>query len=1205
MRLFIRSIFLTGGMILMCFGTTLQAQQRQTLFEQINLEEVVTSSSVLSMICDPQGFMWFGTYEGLVRYNGYDLWHIQSSPTDTFCISSDRVFKVMADKAGDIWIASWEGVDRFSHINGRVYRYDMIQPGNSKPTRNFSQALYQDHEGRIWAGTRLGVTRLNPKNQLFEYIVPVDEKGEKYSKGTNYDFYENSKGELMIANQMGVSTFSKDLKHFRHQFVNPLDSDEYAHRRVYVLFNDSKKRLWAVTGGGLYQYDEKNDRYMLAPIPDKELIHAALFCMVEDADGALWLGYQENGLARWNPETGALERFQRSEYNRQSLISNNINSLCFDHNGNLWVGSGNGLQKFNPAANQFQFYQIGPEKRTNEELNSIDKVYRDRRGGIWMGTMQGTYFASKLGAPAQLLSNFPNEYFVEGYQEDLSGRMWFGVSSIPGRGAGGGLLRRDSPQSKVVKLQYDGMSDVITVYDFQPDQKDSSSFWLSDGEGLCHLKKSTLDTFWYYPSSNPLIRSDAVRKICQAESGMIYLGSDNGLVRFNRKTAGFDIFTNHPSDTNSLVGNYVRKVIEGKPGILWIATNSGLSRMDEKTGAFRNFTIGKGLAGGNIVFDLVRDLKGRVWFMTNGHISCFDESTQSFRHYSNADGFNTNFSRLSAFCDDAGNLYFGGQNGLVVFHPDSLKTIKTIPRVVLSGLRVLDKPYNTGVLTENVKKIVLKYSENIISFEFAALEMIYNGRNQFAYRLKDFDPDWVYNGTERKATYTNLDPGHYVFQVKTTNFSGQWSEQPALSIEVVIMPPYWKTGWFKLLLGLIIGVIAYLLYRNAQHQRALRQQKEIAEQATRYKSQFLANMSHEVRTPMNAILGLSRLLLGTPLEGKQRQFAEVIQQSSENLVVIINDILDHSKIESGKITFVKRPFNLELLFNQIREMLKYRAQEKGLRFELDIAPDTPIYLEGDSTRLYQILMNLAGNALKFTESGGVAVDVRCLQKTAAEVSLQFEVRDTGIGIAPDQIDRIFDSFEQGDADIFNRFGGTGLGLTITRQLIEQQGGKIEVESELGKGSVFRFFLRFAPSTEMKEIEATAQEIVYPAGLRVLVVDDTYFNQLLAVELIRSKIPDAHIELADNGLIALEKIRHQPYDLVLMDVKMPVMGGFEAARAIRKMEPPLNGLPIIALTANAVPDELKACTQAGMNAVITKPIDSRQLFETIIQLMDNC
>ncbi len=401
--------------------------------------------------------------------------------------------------------------------------------------------------------------------------------------------------------------------------------------------------------------------------------------------------------------------------------------------------------------------------------------------------------------------------------------------------------------------------------------------------------------------------------------------------------------------------------------------------------------------------------------------------------------------------------------------------------------------------------------------------------------------------------------------------------------------------------------------RATEELEITKRQKELAEleklraeQSEKFKQQFLANMSHEIRTPMNSVIGLTNLLIKTPMEDQQKKYLNVIKKSSENLLVIINDILDLSKIEAGKMDFEKISFSLEDAVETAYHTLLFKAEDKKLGFHINIDPGTTKTLIGDPTRLNQILINIAGNAIKFTESGSVTIDIKEESRNDKIRTIRFSIIDTGIGIAEENIGKIFESFSQASSDTTRKFGGTGLGLTISRQLVELQGGKIEVTSELGKGTTFSFAIPYEAGNE-NEIgkRDNVESDVNPEllrGIRILLVEDNPFNQMVATDTLNDLISDLKIDVADNGKIGVDKAALNEYDLVLMDIQMPEMDGFAATRAIRSLNTPKNELKIMAMTANVTPEEIAKCFECGMNEYISKPFVTQDLVNKIGKLV---
>ncbi|HNP47758.1 MAG TPA: ATP-binding protein [Bacteroidia bacterium] len=370
----------------------------------------------------------------------------------------------------------------------------------------------------------------------------------------------------------------------------------------------------------------------------------------------------------------------------------------------------------------------------------------------------------------------------------------------------------------------------------------------------------------------------------------------------------------------------------------------------------------------------------------------------------------------------------------------------------------------------------------------------------------------------------------------------------------------------------------------------------------KFRQQFLANMSHEIRTPMNAIVGLTNLLIKSPLNEQQEKYLQVIKKSGANLLVIINDILDLAKIESGKMELESVPFPFVAAIHNIHTILGLKAEEKGIRMEEFIGEGVPEYVVGDETRITQVIMNLAGNAIKFTEKGAVTISVIAENKTATEVQIRVGIRDTGIGIPADKIDKIFESFGQASSDTTRKFGGTGLGLTISKQLVEMHGGDLKVQSEPGKGSEFYFSIRYKIAEKPKEDNIDALATSHNlSDVKILLVEDNEFNQMVAVDTLNDIFPEVKVIVAVDGQDALNKMNEDDYSFVFMDIQMPGMDGYETTRQIRKLANPVkNSIRICAMTANVTREEIDECIASGMNDYMMKPFSTETLREKVLR-----
>jgi signal transduction histidine kinase/ActR/RegA family two-component response regulator len=520
------------------------------------------------------------------------------------------------------------------------------------------------------------------------------------------------------------------------------------------------------------------------------------------------------------------------------------------------------------------------------------------------------------------------------------------------------------------------------------------------------------------------------------------------------------------------------------------------------------------------------------------------------------------------------------------------------------------KKYGDAIQTINAEQVAEKTYNKEVSDNYEILSKAYEGLGDYKnalkhYRLHVQAEDTLANWrNSSEATRLELEYQFAQQQLQSElDFQAQMDKQKSTRNWILFL------GISALLLAL--GLYSRLRFTSKtkkllqQKNEIIEAEKEKAQASEKAKHQFLANMSHEIRTPMNAIKGMTDILIRRNPNEDQKEYLDGIKQSSDSLLVIINDILDISKIEAGKVELEQETFSVHELVNDVHTIMQFKAEEKGLRLLKDI-PSEELYVQGDSTRLRQIFINLIGNAIKFTEKGLVTTSLKA-EKAGEKLNLHFTVSDTGIGIEESNIDKIFESFEQAYSDTTRKFGGTGLGLSISKKLVELHGGKIWVESKKGKGSQFHFIIPYAKAATKAEIVQTeeAQSNLSDAlkGIRILLVEDNAFNIVVAQEELEDAIEGVYLEVAENGLIAVEKMKSSAFDIILMDIQMPVMNGFEATKAIRSFENEKCDIPIIAMTANVLKEEVDLCYQAGMNDFIGKPFDTNELMHKIINLVN--
>jgi signal transduction histidine kinase/ligand-binding sensor domain-containing protein/AraC-like DNA-binding protein len=1129
------------------------------------------------------------------------------------------VKNILQDRTGYLWFATWSGLYKYDGYN--IVSYKHYFDDSTSLFDNNLNVLYEDNTGILWIGSRVGLERFDPKLETFTHFTPNPSRTGDGRSNQIWAICEDRHGVLWVGSDNGLYKFDRSTDEFTALHHDSTDPGSIAHNTVYAIYEDKQGLLWFGTRAGVDTLDYQAGGFR----------HSApgylVQSFVEDGAGILWLGAWE-ALLEYNPKQGTFSK-HRLNPNRPAdyIIHISLDVVT----GSLWIGTHFGLFSF--------------DRRTTIPLSySIDwtpAVHSERSGTLWVGTTTGI---RKLNRVMQPFTYYHTKDLVVAVKRGKEGIVWPFTPGLQWKqfdyyreqflsispagdhllfvyNSGADLLFRSKNKTAYLvdslnTIQSWGYISDEFLNSVTASWKGSKGYWTGTQFGVLLLNNLKTN------SSTPIGNCGAsIDYIFEDSDNLLWIATSTGKVYCYRQEGDSSVaLISAIKNPVSLHGRTVNEITEDTRGRILFATTGGLEIYDRTTDTISHFAEKAGLPSDDIR-GIVEDNHGFLWINTPNGIAKFDPDTKQLKNYDASYGLRyTADIMLGKGCKTSnGGIFFPSAKGFTRFHPDSVKDNPFIPPIVITAFKKFDKPSPFS------SEMHLPYDENFLSFEFAALSYISPERNQYAYMMEGLDKDWVYCGTRRYASYPGLDPGEYVFRVKGSNNDGVWNEA-GTSISLVIFPPWWRTTWAYLLYAAILLSMVYLTWkmqvkriRMAHEFEMSRFEAEKLHEVDAMKSRFFADISHEFRTPLTLILGPVKHIIGLMEDPIIRNDLRVVHRNASRLLGLVNQLLDISRLESGTMKLQTEDQNIIPLLKGLVLSFASYAERKRIALTFSSTADA-ISAYVDRDKVEKIITNILSNAFKFTPEGGRIEVAITRDKACANIT----IRDTGIGIPREKIGKIFDRFYQVDGSHTREHEGTGIGLSLTKELVELHKGTIQVESTEGKGTSFTVRIRLGRDhlkpeeicepradeqeagrtgkeaalveeviTSDEEISRQGAEIGLPAEAKkplLLIVED---NTDVRHYIRNSVVHEYRILEAIDGHDGWTKsIEHVP-DIIVSDVMMPRMDGFQLCEKL-KTDERTSHIPVVLLTAKASTQDKIEGFHTGADDYIMKPFEPEEL-----------
>ena len=1024
-------------------------------FKNITIEDGLSQSTVETIYQDSKGYIWIGTNDGLDRYNGYEFKHYKHDKYDKNSIANNYIVDIIEDKNGYIWVSTIGGLSRINPDKDEIKNYYSKEDRGNLSNSNLWQLLCTK-DNRLIASTIDGLNVYDKNKDKFTRILYKE--GELPSQYI-YSLEEDINGHIWVGTDNGLVELDKDLNIVKSYHDTIGDSD------VYNVYDDSKGNIWVCTlDNGLFKINlddksvenYKNNNSKIS-IPSNNVRD-----IISDSEGKLWIA-TDKGLCTFDYEREEFITYNKKLYQSNSLIDDEIFCLLKDSSGLIWIGTYSGISRFNPNSS-FTHFKSDPYDNNSISGNVIHGIYEDDDKTLWIGTNESG--VNIINGESIKHLNKENSNLVSDLIEDITGfKNYIFIGTNEGLSV---LVKNDKTVKNYTITNY-------TTKDGLPSNKIRSLFidskgylWIGTNKGLAILdinNNKIIDITYILDEMG--VSDKFIRAVYEDSKGNYYIGCflEGGLIKINPNTKEYKIYKNIENDDYSISNNSIRYINEDLYGNILVGTSHGINILNLSTDKFNHYTEKDGLIN-NTIYGILVDKNNGIWMSTNAGISKLSTEDATFKNFTITDGLQSNeFNGRACFKSKDGNMYFGGINGFNVFNSQDIELSTFEPKVIFDNFEI------NGTNKKDISNIKFKSNENNIKINFFTNDYKNTKTTQYYYKLEGLENEWNMTNSN-SLVFANLGSGDYTLKIKTITQHGVMSDES--SVHFTINPPIWRSN-YAICIYLILIIISILRYMHKvntldrlvnERTNKLRKEMEKNEQLFKKvlsleqnKNNYFVNLSHELRTPLNVLSSINQLIKEFTKKDnfitpeKLSYYMGIMDRNCSRLLSLINNLIDHTKIENNSYIINKKDEDIVYLVEETVLDMKEYIEEKGLELIFDTDIEEKV-IRCDKVDIERCIINLVGNAVKFTPEGGL-IEV-LLQDLDDKVKII--VKDNGIGISEENQKIIFDRFNQVVDESSEQKGGSGLGLTITKQLITLHNGEIYVESEVGVGSEFIIIL---------------------------------------------------------------------------------------------------------------------------------------------------